>query len=92
MNGAARAKLPVVFFMSTGIVGEVARQLRDDGLAANSLNDNEGAESTLAFFQALLPLQQARKLLTDRFRHALRRPPLAFSLCSRPVVPSCRRG
>ena len=30
-----------------------------DGLAANSLNDNEGAESTLAFFQALLALEAA---------------------------------
>jgi len=28
-----------------------------DGLAAQSLNDNEGAESTLAFFQALLALE-----------------------------------
>jgi glycosyltransferase involved in cell wall biosynthesis len=30
-----------------------------DGLAADSLNDNEGAESTLAFFQALLALEAA---------------------------------
>ena len=30
-----------------------------DGLAAQSLNDNEGAESTLAFFQALLALEAA---------------------------------
>ena len=30
-----------------------------DGLAANSLNDNEGAESTLAYFQALLALEAA---------------------------------
>jgi glycosyltransferase involved in cell wall biosynthesis len=30
-----------------------------DGLSAQSLNDNEGAESTLAFFQALLALESA---------------------------------
>jgi hypothetical protein len=30
-----------------------------DGLALHSLNDNEGAESTLAFFQALLALEAA---------------------------------
>lgn len=30
-----------------------------DGMSASSLNDNEGAESTLAFFQALLGLEAA---------------------------------
>jgi len=33
VDGAARAQLPVVFFMSTGIIEEVVHQLRVDGMA-----------------------------------------------------------
>lgn len=36
VDGAARARLPVVFFMSTGIVDEVARQMRADGATADT--------------------------------------------------------
>ena len=48
--GRNRLNIPVYDFATGGC---------HDGLSAESLNDNEGAESTLAFFQALLALEAA---------------------------------
>ena len=48
--GRNRLEQPVYDFATGGC---------HDGMSATSLNDNEGAESTLAFFQALLSLEAA---------------------------------
>ncbi len=59
----ARAVRAFEWFLGRNRLGEPVYDFATggchDGLCAHSLNDNEGAESTLAFFQALLALEAA---------------------------------
>ena len=59
----ARAVRAFEWFLGRNRIGEPVYDFATggchDGLSAESLNDNEGAESTLAFFQALLALEAA---------------------------------
>jgi hypothetical protein len=59
----ARAVRAFEWFLGRNRLGEPVYDFATggchDGLAESSLNDNEGAESTLAFFQALLALEGA---------------------------------
>ncbi len=59
----ARAVRAFEWFLGRNRLGEPVYDFATggchDGLASHSLNDNEGAESTLAFFQALLALEAA---------------------------------
>ncbi len=59
----ARAVRAFEWFLGRNRLGEPVYDFATggchDGLSARSLNDNEGAESTLAFFQALVALEAA---------------------------------
>ncbi len=59
----ARAVRAFEWFLGRNRLGEPVYDFATggchDGLSTDSLNDNEGAESTLAFFQALLALEAA---------------------------------
>jgi glycosyltransferase involved in cell wall biosynthesis len=63
LSHGARAVRAFEWFLGRNRLGEPVYDFATggchDGLSANSLNDNEGAESTLAFFQALLALEAA---------------------------------